>query len=76
MPVEQCQNGGCKMQARVAIRTKRGSGAKRGELTHTIYMDNRTAPKIAARYCVTHGARLASDLVYLGDRDELMPSTV
>ena len=71
---EACRSTGCTMQARVAIRTLRGSGARRGEMTNTIYMDNRTAPKLAARYCTKHGAEMAAGLVSLADEDEPMPN--
>jgi hypothetical protein len=36
-------------------------------------MDNRTAPKTATRYCVTHARVIMEGLVDMADRDELMP---
>lgn len=73
VPVEACSASGCKMQARVAIRSQR---VGRTDLKHTLHMDNRTAPKAATRYCTTHGARLMADLANMADADALMPGTI
>lgn len=71
--LEACQSSGCRMQARVAIRTTR---PQRDKLIHTLHMDNRTAPKAATRYCATHATRIMADLAGMADVDELMPGVV
>lgn len=44
----------------MAIRTTRPT---RGDLRHTAYCDDRTAPKTTLRYCRACGSRLLADLI-------------
>jgi hypothetical protein len=55
-----CAVGGCKKEARCAIRTRR---ATRPNLMTTIYYDDRVAPKTALRYCRTCAIRLMRDMI-------------
>lgn len=55
-----CEEWACKREARMAIRTIRN---QRNELKVTVWFDNRTAPKIAGRYCKLHGETLMTGLV-------------
>lgn len=56
-----CRTEGCKRPATVALRTTPTRGDL--HLRITIYFDERTAPKAAARYCTSHGAGLAAELI-------------
>lgn len=57
-----CSDKDCPHPARCAVQTKRGSGAKRGEMSSVIHYDERTAPKAALPYCKTHGVEIINSL--------------
>lgn len=57
-----CSTKDCPHPARCAIKTKRGSGAKRGEMSSVLHYDERTAPKGATPYCKTHGIETINSL--------------
>lgn len=61
-PVDKtkCSTSGCDQAARMAIRT---TLAPRAKMTTTVWWDDRTAPKIAPRYCRNHGGLLLAGLV-------------
>lgn len=48
----KCEAQGCTLDARMAIRTTRPT---RENVQNVVYSDNRSAPKMAMRYCKAHG---------------------
>jgi len=69
---EACFTEKCLRPARAAISTRRGGGAKRGEMSSTLHYDNRTAPKSATRYCRACAIELMISLgrVLINEDDE------
>lgn len=59
-----CKVGDCESPAIMAIRTTNPRG--RG-LVHTVWQDDRDAPKSVSRYCGQHGVHLAANLAVLAD---------
>jgi hypothetical protein len=54
-----CATAGCLREARMALLTSR---RQRDTLKTTVWYDDRTAPKAAARHCKAHGAELVAAL--------------
>ena len=61
---DQCSFETCDRPARIALKTNTRYSPGRGLiLSTTIFYDDRQAPKTAQRYCKTHGASMAAELI-------------